>query len=59
MAENLAEIFEDSGSESDFSGFGSEDDLPENENGNILADSVNEDGLRRQFIPSGYDHPWL
>ena len=59
MAENLAEIFEDSGSESDFSGFGSEDDLPEDENGNILADSDNEDGLRRQFIPSGYDHPWL
>ena len=53
MAEQLAKIFDDSGSESVFSGFDSDYELGENENGYVPG--AENDGT----VPSGYDHFWL
>ena len=58
MAEQLAEILDDSGSGSGFSGFDSNDEWGgngENENGYVPGAENNDDGT----IPSGYNHPWL
>lgn len=52
----MREIFTDSGSESDFSGF-EDDELPENETESNM-DSDTEANEQRN-VPSGYDHPWL
>lgn len=54
--EQMREIFTDSGSESDFSGF-EDDELPENETESNM-DSDTEANEQRN-VPSGYDHPWL
>ena len=61
MGDQLAEVFADSGSESDFSGFDSDEgdgELDENNN-NANEYIPGADGDRDGPVPSGYHHPWL